>query len=174
MVDETIESEVSGAVGTDVSGKRGGNITPQTGRSVDAEESRKELALRLQVLARDVSTLTDELGHHGIGASSARDAHGGASGVTASTQRRLELLARLLDKQTQELGRLSADDSLAPIPRNNIAFSWLPDVSVDNNSVTVGVPGVGEASIGSDGASVSVDGVGGASVSPGGRASPPS
>jgi hypothetical protein len=59
----------------------------------------------------------------------------------------------------------AASGDNAPEPaRRALAFSWLPTLDADHNSVSVGLPGVGGVSIGTDGASASVDGVGGASI----------
>ncbi len=140
----------------------------KSGKSAGTGQSRKNAVLRLSEVAQDVATLATDLGRHDVTVPAAPGSGGESGGVPAKTQRRLELLALLLEKQTHELNGEADVPASVPIPRNAIAFSWLPELDIDNNSVSIGVPGVGEASIGSDGASVSVDGVGGASVGAGG------
>lgn len=154
--------------------------TPTTNRSTATRKRKKvaarpasvgDAASRLAQLAREAAALSQDLKDDSV----PPEAAGGftpseTAAVSAASQRRIALMAVMLHQETQRVA--GAGDRppapSTPLPTSTLAFSWVPDLNVDNNSVSVGVPGVGEVSIGADGASASVDGVGGASIGPGG------
>lgn len=123
--------------------------------------SRKAPVARLQKVAVDVAAVSRDLARNlGTADTDGAFTPSAKSASTAASARRMELISALLHSESTAAG-----GDAAPVPkRTALAFSWVPTLDADHNSVSVGLPGVGEVSIGTDGAAASIDGVGGVSV----------